>query len=483
MAVSAVHRVGSRSKRLSRLTSVRSCSRVLSIHHIGCNGQDGRCGNTSTVGLGGSHIVHKIFHDLVCDLIHTVVIISKFRVIALYLKVYDNTVFVTDGFYLRVFDRGKRICDYRKSGDTGGEPSGNVLVVERHLDTLIAVFVMHIVNDVQSVHIYVGQPAAHVVIAVHNLVIIKILGSNGTVLRSHLLLGDLVHAAVDRVKQALRKIGAGAEELHFFSYSHRRYAACDGVIVSMCHSHKVVVLILDRGGRNGSLRTETFEVPGKSGRPEHRQVRLGSRSQVVQCMKITVGHFGHHTSSVDSHTADGFRYPGGVSGKQGVVLRRSCELHKTELHDEMVDKLLNLFFCKRSVLQVSFRINIKEGRGTSKGHRRSVLFLDRREITEIQPLDRLLHVCRRSGDIKSVDSSQLLQFFQGLDLFGKLLSVTDHVLIHVASCSGFLIFFVFDQLIHAIKGNPSVIADDTSAAIGVRKSGDDMAGTAGAHLR
>ena len=251
----------------------------------------------------------------------------------------------------------------------------------------------------------------------------------------------------------------------------------------MCHSHKVVVLILDRGGRNGSLRTEALEVPGKSGRPEHRQVRLGSRSQVVQCMKITVGHFGHHTSSVDSHTTDGFRYPGGVSGKQGVVLRRPCELHKTELHDEMINKLLDLFFCKGSVLQVSFRINIKEGGSTSKGHRRSVLFLDGREITEIQPLDRLLHVCCRSGDIKSVDSSQLFQFFQGFDLFGKLLTVTDHVLVHVASCTGFLVFFVFDQPVHAVKGNPSVVADDTSAAVGIRKSGDDMAGTAGAHLR
>ena len=124
-------------------------------------------------------------------------------------------------------------------------------------------------------------------------------------------------------------------------------------------------------------------------------------------MKITVGHFGYHTSSVDSHTADGFRYPGGVSGKQSVVLRRPRELHKTEFHDEMVDKLLDFFFCERSVLQVSFRINIKEGRGTSKGHRCTVLFLDGCKITKIQPLDGLLYICGRFGNIVTVNCSKL----------------------------------------------------------------------------
>src|SRR5699024_2003340 len=42
---------------------------------------------------------------------------------------------------------------------------------------------------------------------------------------------------------------------------------------------------------------------------------------------------------------------------------------------------------------------------------------------------------------------------------------------------------VFDQSVYTIQRNSSVVADDTSASVCIRKPCDDMAGTACAHFR
>ena len=117
--------------------------------------------------------------------------------------------------------------------------------MKSHLKALVAVFVMHVVNDIQSIHIYVRQPAAHIVITLHYLVIIKIFRGDGTVFWSHLLLCDLVHTAVNSIEKAFCKVCAGSEKLHFFSHTHGRYTAGNSIVVSVSHSHQVVILILN----------------------------------------------------------------------------------------------------------------------------------------------------------------------------------------------------------------------------------------------
>ena len=102
-----MHGVCTRGKRLSGLTSVRCCSCILAIYYVGSNSKNRGCWNTAAISLGCSHIMHKIFYDLVCDLIHAVIIVSVFRIISLYLKVHNNAVFVTDGFYLCILNGRK----------------------------------------------------------------------------------------------------------------------------------------------------------------------------------------------------------------------------------------------------------------------------------------------------------------------------------------------------------------------------------------
>src|SRR5699024_10124820 len=278
--------------------------------------------------------------------------------------------------------------------------------MKSHLNSFVAVFVMHVVDDVQCIDIYLCKPFHHVTEFALYFIVIQIFGCDRTVLRSHLILGNFVHTTVDCVKQTFCKVCAGSEELHFLTYAHRGYAACDCVVITMCHSHQVIVLILDGRRLDGCLRTETLEVFRKSCGPQYGQVRFRCCSKVLQCMKVTVGHLCNHRTSVDSHTSDRLCYPCRVSGEQCIVFRCSRKFYKTQLHNEVVDEFLNLLLCECAVCKVTLSIDIEECGSTSKGHCRTVLLLDCSKVSEIQPLNRFLYIFSRSGNVKSVDLSQ-----------------------------------------------------------------------------
>ena len=364
MAVPVMHGIGSRREGFSCLSAVRCGTGVLSIYHIGGDGQDGSGGDTAPVGMISLDVFHEIMYHRIGNLISPVIIISVFGEISLHLIIHHNAVFIPDGFYLRVLDGGQRIGHHRQAGDSRGEPAGHLPVMKSHLQPLIAVFVMHVMDDVQGIDVHLCQPFHHVMEFFHDFLIVQVFRGDGTVFGSHLFFGHLVHTAVDGVQQAFCQVRPGAEELHFLAHPHGGNTAGNGVVVSMGHPHQVIVLILDGGRSDGSFRAEPFEFLRKPGGPQDGQVGLRSSSQVLQGMKIAERHLCHQCSSVDSHTADGFRHPGGVAGKQGVILRGPGEFYHPKLHDKVIHKFLNLLFRKPAALQIPLRVNIQE-RGRS----------------------------------------------------------------------------------------------------------------------
>ncbi|CCZ35846.1 uncharacterized protein BN747_01032 [Firmicutes bacterium CAG:646] len=426
---------------------------------------------------------HKVMYNVISDIVYSVIVISVFREIALYFVIYNDTIFISYRLHFCVFDRRQRIGYYRQTCDTSCKPTGHIFIMKSHLNSLIAVFVMHIMNDVQSVYIYLSQPFHHLVKSFHYFIVIQVFRSDRTIFRSYLFLAHFIHTAVDRIQQTFCQICTCSKELHLFTNSHGRYAAGDRIIIPVSHTHQIIIFILYRRRLDRSLCTEAFEVFRQSCRPQYRQVWFRSSSQVTQGMQITERHLCYHRTSVDTHTSDRLRYPGRISGEQRIVFRCSCKFYQTQLHNEVIDKLLNLFLCKGSVLQVTLCINIQESRSTSQRHRCSVLLLDCCQISKIQPLNRFLYVRCRFGNIKSVNLSQLFQFFQSLDLLRQLFSLTGYIRIHNNSCAVFLLLLVLDQTIHSVQRYSSVIADDTSATISIRQTSDDMTGTAGSHLR
>ena len=154
--------------------------------------------------------------------------------------------------------------------------------MQRHLDPLVRVLVVHVVHAVQRVDVGLGQPVHHRVEAGVHVGVVEHVAGDGPDRRCDLDPGDLVPAAVDRVQQRLGQVHPGAEELHLLADRHRRHAAGDRRVVAALLGDQGVRLVLDGGGVDGHLRTEPLEPLGQPVTPEHGQVRLGCRAQVVE---------------------------------------------------------------------------------------------------------------------------------------------------------------------------------------------------------
>ena len=273
-----MHRVSTGSERLSLLTSVRGITGSLTIGNVRGNGQDGGSRNTVSVGMMSSDSGHELMNDILCNGVYTVIIITVFREVAGGLEVNDNAVFVTNNFNLSVLDSGQGVSYDRQTCNTCCEVSLNVSVMKSHLCSLVAVLVVHVVDDVQGVNVNVSLPFDHVDELIHYIIVIQNIAYNRTIFRTNLFLGNFVNTTVQSVQQTLSQVSTSTEELHFFTDNHGRYAASDTVVITVGNSHQVVVLILDRRSLDRHLSTVSLPVLRKSGRPQNCQVRLRRRS-------------------------------------------------------------------------------------------------------------------------------------------------------------------------------------------------------------
>ena len=140
---------------------------------------------------------------------------------------------------------------------------------------------MHILDEVQDIHINAREPFHHVIIACHDFVVIQIFGSNRAVTWTHLIVRFFVNAAVNRVKQALSQVRAGAEELHFFAGFSCRDAAANRIVVSPNWAHHIIVFILDGAGFHRNIRRIGLKSCRKALRIQNREVGFGSRAHVL----------------------------------------------------------------------------------------------------------------------------------------------------------------------------------------------------------
>ena len=59
--------------------------------------------------------------------------------------------------------------------------------MQSHLQTFITVLVMHVVDDIEGIHVYSRQPLHHVMEFIHHLIVIKVLACYWAVFRTDLL--------------------------------------------------------------------------------------------------------------------------------------------------------------------------------------------------------------------------------------------------------------------------------------------------------
>src|SRR5262245_58685924 len=117
-----------------------------------------------------------------------------------------------------------------------------------------------------------------------------------------------------------------------------------------------------------------------------RQIRLWSRTQVIQGLKKTKTRFGYQRTAVVSHAANRLSHPGRIAREKFIVFRRTQEANDAELNHEIIDDLLGLDLGDDARCQVSLKVDVQESRGPSQGHGGAVLFLHRSQIGKVEPL-------------------------------------------------------------------------------------------------
>ena len=233
---------------------------------------------------------------------------------------------------------------------------------------------------------------------------------------------------------------------------------------------------MDGRGVNGHLRAEPFEPLGQCGAPQHGEVGFRGGAQVVQGLQKPERGLGDQGATVFADAADRFGHPGRVTAEQLVIFRGAQKPHDAQLDHEIVDEFLGVLFGDRASAQVAFQVGVEEGGVASERHRRTVLFLDRAEVGEVEPLHGLGAVPGRHGDVEAVPGGHLHEFLQRAHLFRVLLATADDRFgagLRVERVA--LQALRRDQGAHAVPCHPAVVADDAAAAVGVGQPGDDVA--------
>ncbi len=362
-----------------------------------------------------------------------------------------------------------------EAGDAGGKGAAHFRVDECHFGSLVEVFVVHVVDEVQRVDIYATQPVHHLVEAGHKFVVGDHVALNGRQGGTALLAGLGVDTARNGIGEALGEIGACAEELHLLAGLRGTHTAADAVVIAPHGTHHIVVLILYAAGCYADFCGIVLESHGQTAAVEHREVGLGAGPHVLERVEESEVVFRHHRASVLTHAAHLEGCPHGVAGEELVVGGYAGEFHHAELHHQVVDEFLCLAFGERAFLQVALDVDVEESAHASHAHGGAVLRLDGGEIAEVEPLHSLAGVLCGTADVEAVASAQLNHLAQALDLHRHFLAHADHLLGHgaVAQVLQILLLLV-DEEVNAVERHAAIVAHDASAAVGVGQTSEDV---------
>ena len=203
--------------------------------------------------------VHKRLQQPYRDLIGAVVIVAIAREVAFGLEAEREARFVADDVHLGVLDGADGVYHMAKACDTRSERATHIGVDQCQLSGLVEVFVVHVVDHIQRVHIHASQPLHHIHEARHKLVVLHHVALDRTESRAALLACLGVYTATDSVRKTLSQVSSRAEELHLLARLRGRHTAADRVIVAPDRPHHVVVFVLDGAGRHRDLRCVTLE--------------------------------------------------------------------------------------------------------------------------------------------------------------------------------------------------------------------------------
>ena len=220
MAIAPVHGVGAGRKWLSLAAPVRCVAGRFAVDHIGRDCEHRLGVQCVAIGREFAQLVHEGADQPRGEIVDPIVVVAEQRELALGLIVGDEAGFVPFDLHLGIFDRREAVGDDGHAGDAERHGTHGSIIVQRHLNPLVGVFVMHVVDDVHGADICARQPVHDLLEPLDDIVEVQIISLDGLRRGRNLLARDFVAAAVDCVKQGLGEIGAGAEELHLLAHCH-----------------------------------------------------------------------------------------------------------------------------------------------------------------------------------------------------------------------------------------------------------------------
>ena len=203
----------------------------------------------------------------------------------------------------------------RESCNTGCKRPFTVIINQCHFSSFIIIFIMHVMNQVQYINIYVCQPVHPPVKFLNHFIIICIFRSNALHSRTTLNSVFFIKTTVKCIQQCFCQVGAGTEELNLLPCLGCGYTAADGVIISPFRFHNFVILILDGTGINRDLCCIFLEALWKTRAVQHGQIWFRAWSHVFQCMQETIICLCYHMSSVQAGSTYFQCYPGRITGE------------------------------------------------------------------------------------------------------------------------------------------------------------------------
>ena len=356
-------------------------------------------------------------NDGCCNVICAVIVVAVGREFALGTVVNDQSGFIADRVDLCVLDCRQRVGNDGQAGNATAHGADDLRVVQSHLDCLVCVTIVAVVDDVQSLDVGSDNPVQHLFVLRPDLV--KVEGAvalDGLVAFHDLLTAHLIAATVDGVEEGLCRVHAGAEELHLLAHTHGGDTACDGGVVAPVLTNLLIGFVLDRGGLDGDQCAEFLVALGELLIPEDGDVRLGCGAKVTQGLEQTEGGLGDQGTTVFAEAGIRPGCPVGVTGEDLIVIDGAQEAGNAQLNNQGVNDFLGIELGQGTVLQVAFEVAVEEGGETADGHCRTVLRLHGCQVAEVGPLHCFMSVTSRTRDVVAVVGCHLLELLQSLDL-------------------------------------------------------------------
>ena len=129
------------------------------------------------IAIGGilPQLAHERADEPRSKMVNAIVVVAELGKLAFGLIVGHEPGFVADHSNFRVTDRRQAVGNNRHSRHAEGHRSQRSIVMQRHLNALIGILVVHVVNDVHGIDVDAGKPVHHLFELVDNIVEVEVL--------------------------------------------------------------------------------------------------------------------------------------------------------------------------------------------------------------------------------------------------------------------------------------------------------------------